>query len=436
MSLSKAEGRIDKWRELTKTTAETPMGQLLRRYWWPICGVSRLEDEKVVPVRLLGEDLVLYLSPGRQPGLVSRRCPHRGADLVHGIPEENGLRCAYHGWMFDSRGLRTEAPFEDTMYPGFCERKKLAIPAYPTRTLGGMVWAYLGPLPAPELPDWEFFHWENGFRQIVTADIPCNWLQCQENSIDPVHFEWLHSNAVVRRADLYFPRHVRLAFEEFTHGFVYRRIREGSDETDPMWQTGRVCLWPNAVFTGNHIEYRVPVDDENTFSIAWHFSRVPHEREPYTQLQIPTWHGPIRDESGWIMSHINNQDFTMWASQGRTADRSLENLGASDAGIVLLRKRFLLDLRALQDGHDPKAVIRDPAENHRLRLPTVDREQLTQGCPLQQMLATPDMYARLRGFIFQAGQPQHVRDEFVDAMGIGDLDLPDKGPVDFLSRKA
>lgn len=428
----------DIWRELTRTGSDTTMGQLLRRYWWPIAGLSHLENERLMPVRLMGENLVLFLDASGQAGLISRRCPHRGADMLNGITEQGGLRCAYHGWMFDRMGSRVDAPYEETLRPGFCARHHLSISAYPVRQLGGMIWAYLGPAPAPELPEWEFFSWENGFRQIVTADVPCNWLQCQENSIDPVHFEWLHSNFSLRRNGTlhrYSPKHIRLGFDEFEYGFIYRRLRESTSESDPLWQVGRVCLWPNAVFTGNHVEYRVPVDDEHTLSIAWHFSRVPKEREPYNQKSIPTWHGPVVDEHGRpIVTHINNQDFAAWIGQGPIVDRSLENLGASDEGIIRLRKRLLADLRELSEGKDPKGVIRDPGVSKNIPLPTVDREQLTAGCTLGEMIANPDLLARLREFIFQTGQPESVRKEYVDAMGIDGVELPDHGPVDFLAR--
>ena len=95
-----------------------------------------------------------------------------------------------------------------------------------------------------------------------------------------------------------------------------------------MWTVGRVCLWPNGLFTGNHVEFRVPVDDENTLSVMWHFSRVPQEREPYVQNSIPTWQGPIADPTTgrWITSHVMNQDFVTWVGQGRIADRSQEYL--------------------------------------------------------------------------------------------------------------
>ncbi len=154
-------------------------------------------------------------------------------------------------------------------------RTSAAIKAYPVAALGGLLWAYLGPAPAPLVPNWEFFTWQNGFRQIVIAEIPCNWFQCQENSIDPVHFEWTHSNWGVRlkgKTGPYSPKHLKVDFTEFDYGFQYKRIRTDTDERDRLWTIGRVCLWPNGLFTGNHVEFRVPIDDENTLSVTWHFS--------------------------------------------------------------------------------------------------------------------------------------------------------------------
>jgi hypothetical protein len=131
------------------------------------------------------------------------------------------------------------------------------ITSYPLETKAGMVWAYLGPQPAPLVPNWEPFTWPNGLVQIVFATIPCNWLQCQENSIDPVHFEWMHRNWTVRLGgDLgpYGKKHVRVGFDEFEYGFVYKRLVEGMAESHPRWQTGRICLWPNAFGPLRHCE--------------------------------------------------------------------------------------------------------------------------------------------------------------------------------------
>ena len=106
----------------------------------------------------------------------------------------------------------------------------------------------MGPQPVPLLPNWEPFSWKNGFSQIVVSEVPCNWFQCQENSIDPVHFEWMHENWGQRLRGVegpYAPSHLKLEFEEFEYGFVYKRIKQDSDETHPQWKVGRVCLWPN-----------------------------------------------------------------------------------------------------------------------------------------------------------------------------------------------
>jgi 5,5'-dehydrodivanillate O-demethylase len=114
------------------------------------------------------------------------------------------------------------------------------------------------------------------------------------------------------------PKHLRVAFDEFEYGLVYRRMREDTDEHHPMWTVGRVCLWPNGFFLGDHFEWRVPIDDEHTLSIAWMFDRVPNEQEPFVQDNIPTWRAPIKDPGSgrWITSHVMNQDFVAWVGTG------------------------------------------------------------------------------------------------------------------------
>jgi 5,5'-dehydrodivanillate O-demethylase len=263
--------------------------------------------------------------------------------------------------------------------------------------------------------------------QIVFSEVPCNWLQAQENSADPVHFEWLHDNwgARLRGEDgSRAPRHLRLEFEEFEHGIVYKRLREGMDEANPLWTVGRVCLWPNALFTGNHIEWRVPMDDATMLSVGWFFSRVPAEREPYVQPRVPYWESPARDpQTGrWITSHLMNQDFVAWAGQGAIADRSRERLGLSDRGIVMMRRRFLEDLEVIARGGDPKAVIRDLRANARVALPVAGREAFTRGVTRQERerLGRSGVLggAGSREFAWLAGQPEAVRTAWREAMGL------------------
>jgi 5,5'-dehydrodivanillate O-demethylase len=417
--LDQAKNRL-----LTQVGAETPMGQLMRRYWMPIAAVSEFESISIKPVRLMGEDLTLYKDLSGDFGLIDRHCPHRRADLSYGFVESCGLRCNYHGWRFDQTGQCVEQPWEDIAAPEARFKDKIRIKAYPVEAKAGLIWAYLGPQPAPLVPDWEPFSWKNGFVQIVFADVPCNWLQCQENSIDPLHFEWMHMNWSVRLDDKlgpYSPRHLKLEFEEFDYGFVYRRLREGMTERDAMWTTGRVCLWPNALFPGDHFEWRVPIDDEHTLSVTWAFTRVPREREPYVQSRIPGWHGPVKDpETGrWISSHVMNQDFIAWIGQGTIADRTQEHLGTGDRGVILLRQRFLDDLAAINRGEDPKGVIRDPAANVSVPLPVAERRFLTESLSREELLKHPVLGKQYAGeYPFQAGQPEEVRRAYAEAMGI------------------
>lgn len=412
---------------LTQVGRGTPMGDVLRRHWHPVAAVDTFDHTPVQPVRLFGEDLVLFRDRSGAYGLVQRQCPHRCADLSYGFVEDCGIRCHYHGWQFGTDGACLAQPYEDVADPAHRLRNRVRLTAYLVRAKAGMLWAYLGPLPAPELPDWEPFHWKNGFVQVVFAHVPCNWLQAQENSIDPVHFEWMHANWGRRLAGgtaAYAPRHLKLAFEEFEHGFLYKRISEDTDETNGLWTIGRVCLWPNGFFLGDHFEWRVPVDDKTTLSVLWSFIRVPQESEPYEQATIPSWVAPIRDEKTgrWITSHVINQDIVGWVGQGAIADRTRETLGASDRGIAMIRRRFLDDMDAVASGRDPKGVMRNPATNVAVVLPSDHREFFLSGLPRQAYLDHPKWKTLLQQFIFHAGQPEAVRRACEQALGVPQLE--------------
>ncbi|HEX8967977.1 MAG TPA: Rieske 2Fe-2S domain-containing protein, partial [Chloroflexota bacterium] len=174
---------------LTRVGPGTPMGELLRRYWHPIATVPDLDTEPVLAVKLLGEHLALFRSDAGDLGLVAERCPHRGASLAYAIPEDDGLRCAYHGWKFSRLGRCLEQPAEpDTS----TFKYRVQIPAYPVQQMGGLIWAYLGPDPAPLLPRYDLFVRDDLDREIGITRLPCNWLQIMENSLDPVHLEYLH----------------------------------------------------------------------------------------------------------------------------------------------------------------------------------------------------------------------------------------------------
>ena len=102
---------------LTQVGPGTPMGALFRRYWHPIATTGELAESPTKVIRLLGEDLVLYRDRSGTYGLIDQLCAHRRVDLSYGIPEEQGLRCMYHGWMYDETGQCIEQPFEETVHP-------------------------------------------------------------------------------------------------------------------------------------------------------------------------------------------------------------------------------------------------------------------------------------------------------------------------------
>jgi phenylpropionate dioxygenase-like ring-hydroxylating dioxygenase large terminal subunit len=186
--------------ELTEVGRGTPMGELLRRYWHP---VGRCEDACGTPrrVRVLGEDLVLFRDQQGRAGLLHERCAHRGASLYYGRTEPQGLRCCYHGWLFDAQGHCLDQPCE----PNNDHCARVRQPWYPVQERYGLIFAYLGPadrqplLPRHELlenlRDGEFIEADdNSIGSGGPALVPCNWLQHYENVVDPYHVPILHGS--------------------------------------------------------------------------------------------------------------------------------------------------------------------------------------------------------------------------------------------------
>src|SRR6476469_6861120 len=169
---------------LTRVGPGTPGGEFLRRYWFPVAYVPELTDEEPTRfVRILGEDLVLFRDKGRNVGLIQDHCTHRGASLLYGRVEERGISCAYHGWLYDTAGNCLETPAEpaDSKFHLTVKMK-----AYPVKKFIGMYWAYLGPLPAPEIPRYDVWAETGGIRKLaVYPRLFSNGPTPTENSVDP-----------------------------------------------------------------------------------------------------------------------------------------------------------------------------------------------------------------------------------------------------------
>jgi len=369
--------------ELNKTLTQvgpgTPGGDLMRRYWHPVAVTTELQRNATKRVRLLGEDLVLFKDRSGTMGLIEALCAHRRVDLFYGIPETEGLRCPYHGWRYDETGQCVEQPYEQHAFPESAFHEKVQLRAYPVQELGGMIWAYLGPQPAPLVPRWEPLVRENSIRDVGVTLIPCNWLQIQENSLDPVHVEWLHgaltNYAMQKQGQTTGFRtnepHMRIGFDVFEHGIIKRRIQGNMTEEDNEWKKGHPILFPNILLVGSwdtaNFQFRVPVDDENTlhyfYTVNTPGGPVPPQDGPAV-FEVPV---PTQDDLGvpqWeLLDTAPGQDMMAWWTQGPVARRDKERLGLSDAGIILFRKLLLDNMKKVQNGEDPMNTFRDPAKN-------------------------------------------------------------------------
>jgi len=379
--------RAEEQETLTRVGPGTPMGELLRRYWMPVAASSELAPGAIRPVRLLGEDLIVFRGRDGAPGVLEERCPHRGTSLRQGTVEAAGVRCAYHGLVFDRGGACVEVPGETGAAAADpAQRARLGARAYPAEELGGLVFGYLGPAPAPLLPRWDLLVWEGVLRDIGRAVVDCNWLQIMENSVDPLHVEWLHGHrladvvapggrpsAGVRRPEHYRKRHVRIGFDRFRYGIVKRRILEGGSEADDDWSVGHPLVFPVMLRVGAHLQHRfqirVPMDDTHTLHY-WYSCYRPATGAAPPQPSIPVYEVPWRDARGdFIVDFIDGQDIMAWVSQGPIADRTRERLLPTDRGLALYRRLLVEQLEAVRAGRDPIGVIRDPAENRIIELP-------------------------------------------------------------------
>jgi 5,5'-dehydrodivanillate O-demethylase oxygenase subunit len=349
----------------------TPTGDLMRRYWQPVAAVGELQQDPVKSVRLLGESLVLFRDRSARLGLIAEACMHRGTSLAYGIPEERGIRCAYHGWLYDTAGQCLEQPAEPAKT---AFHQKIQTVSYPVRELGGLIFAYLGPEPAPTLPRYNVLAWPNSIRESQGSVIPANWLQVMENLMDPAHVEFLHGRFfayALEKQDKAKAHEFRqkfapaplkkMAFERFEGGIIERHS-VGNDAA-PTWKIGTSTFFPNATMAGTPADasmiFIVPMDDTHTWFLM-HLAERPAGPVP-AQAAIRFRDIPGTDAAGkFITGMANGQDHLATVTQGPVAPREREHLGASDAGVLLYRELLTEQLALLERGDDPLNVLRGP----------------------------------------------------------------------------
>lgn len=379
---------------VTHTGPGTPAGSVLRSYWQPVALVEELAGVRPSKaVRVLGEDLVLWRAPDGEYGLLGRRCSHRGVDLAYGRLEEDGLRCLYHGWLYDRAGRCLEQPAEP---PGSRFHAKIRHPAYPARERNGIVFAYLGGGEPPPFPDHDCFTAPEAYTFAFKGLWECNWLQGLEGGIDPSHVSFLHRfldedpreeygqqfRETVEGTDQSLSSLVGERFrpdidvEVTDHGLRVFATRDLEDERTHVRITN--LLFPNAFVIpfGNSkviTQWHVPIDDvtHQWFMILYDFQDETDKQllrqQRLAGVTLPDYRSTRNRDNDWGFDVEEQRDLTytgmgldinvhdQWAveSIGPVQDRTVEHLGQSDRAVTAYRR---LLLRAMDDHEAGKAT--------------------------------------------------------------------------------
>ena len=345
---------------LTQVGPGTPGGEYLRRFWQPVAFARELSGAPL-RIRILGEDLVVFRDRSGRTGLLHLHCAHRGTSLEFGIPVARGLRCCYHGWVFDVDGRCLETPGEPQ---GSRLHERVWQGAYPTHEFGGLVFAYLGPPDRrPSFPRYDSYD-VPGYTLMPAAkfELPCNWLQVKDNSMDPVHTAFLHALSSGYQFTEAFGVVPELDWHLTEAGMVYIATRRVGDL---VWV--RVCdfMPPNVhQFTREIEEATAPKAASRPVIIRW---AVPNDDTHTTNFELaqvdPAWGLSAAQvaEPGFGQSgdrpYAERQrfpaDFDAQSSQRTIAVHALEHLASTDRGVIMLRKIVRDGIRAVARGDDP-----------------------------------------------------------------------------------
>jgi phenylpropionate dioxygenase-like ring-hydroxylating dioxygenase large terminal subunit len=388
---------------ITRTGPGAAAGTLMRRYWQPAALVDELSGNRSIkPVRLFGEDLVIFKDDNGHYGLVGRRCPHRGTDLAYGRLENGGLRCAFHGWLFDIHGRCIETPAEPPD-SNLCANIKQV--AYPVVERSGILFAYMGGGEPPALPQFDCFVAPSSHTFAFKGMIDCNWLQSLEVGIDPAHTSFLHRffededpsqsyGKMFRDASNDSDMPMTKIMREFTrphieieptaYGFRLVTLRQISDANVHVRVTN--LMFPNAFIIPMSREmtisqWHVPIDDEKHYwyAIFTSFGAAVNKDEMRRQrlelYELPDYiprknknnnygfdpHEQQHDTFTGMGADINVHDQWACESMGAIQDRTREHLGTSDKAISAYRRLLRQAIEDTRKGGTPMMVL-DPAQ--------------------------------------------------------------------------
>jgi len=375
---------------LTQIGADSPMGQLMRRYWIPALLSEEIPQADCPPVRvkLLGEDLVAFRDSSGQIGLLDEHCSHRGTSLFFGRNEECGLRCVYHGWKYDVQGKVIETPAEPQ---GSRLKEKVQHTAYPCREANGIIFTYMGPkAKVPVFPEYPWLRVPRDHAYIAKSYLECNYLQGLEGDCDSSHLNYLHREFVatkerdqanLRDRDPFFET------EETDVGLKVAAIRKATEDTNYVRTSYFVMPCVGCVPVGRLVDgkmdgfkavYQVPADETNTwrYDFFFKYSRPFGDKDSSKRDFIGPDYRKIRNRANNYLQNREaqkstnytgieeflNQDACATESMGPVVNRSREHLGVSDTYIIALRRFLLKSVRDFSMGKEPPGLIYDEAQ--------------------------------------------------------------------------
>ena len=381
---------------LQQTGPGTPAGDMMRSYWQPV-GLSTdvAAGGAPYPVRVMSEDVVLFRDDDGRPGLLGRKCAHRCADLSYGRVENGGLRCLYHGWLFDVDGACKETPPEPKQSTF---KDRIRQKSYPCHEAGGAIWAYMGTGTPPLFPAIAAFTAPEAYRNTIRWYSDCNWMQGHEGNIDPAHTSYLHKFTFDAAPDstrlgvFAADGAPDLTVDDTRYGLRIYAERNVPDSTDRYLRITNFIMPNGCAINGNEADlgiggfgmsYNVPIDDEHHWRYAFTFhAKAPLPTEMMMRSQnaekIEGTDIPRRNEANRYLQDRESMkthfiglgnvfpvhDIFITQSQGQVHDHTQEHLASSDVAILRARKLLAEAARDVADGKQPRGVIRDPAENN------------------------------------------------------------------------
>ncbi|MDB5534656.1 MAG: rieske [2Fe-2S] domain protein [Hyphomicrobiales bacterium] len=379
---------------LRSTTRGTPMGSLLRQYWVPVALSEEVKEPAGPPIRVevLGEIFIAFRGGNGKVGLVGEHCAHRGASLYYGRVEEDGIRCAYHGWKYCPTGACLDIPNEPR---GSTFKNQIRQPAFPCEERGGVIFAFLGEGKPPAMPALEFLTVPSAQVYVSKREQECHWTQGMEGDIDPSHVPFLHASILGKGNKT--EKDAKNALQATTAGDTTPKIEYSSTDFGILYASRRnageheyyyrVAQWLMPWYTtipgwsgdGPLAAHAwVPVNDKECMVYAWTW----HPERDLTQADLafmkerndgvyselaPGTFKPKRNKANNYtnpgetpdpypylrLQHFQDQDVAITESMGNLYDRTKENLAAGDTMIVQTRHRLITAARKLAEGSQP-----------------------------------------------------------------------------------